>query len=120
MFSIQHIIWVVITVIIICLSLIYLKKKKPALKDVLTACCVVCVASEVIKVLSCIEMIPSSDGSIIYPYLQMQHLPLHLYSLPFLWMSTQIIAYSPAPDKGFPAVTLRGVLPCGVCFSGEY
>lgn len=81
MFSVQHIIWVVITVIIICASLVYLRKKKPALKDVLTACCVVSVASEVIKVLSCIEMIPSSDGSIIYPYLQMQHLPLHLCSI---------------------------------------
>lgn len=81
MFSVQHIIWVVISIIIIIINLILMKKRKPALKDVLTACCIVCAASEVIKVFSCIEMVPSADGSIVYPYLQMQHLPLHLCSI---------------------------------------
>ena len=81
MFSIQHIIWVIISVIIISLSFVYLNRKRPSLKDVLSACCIVCVASEVIKVLSCIEMVPSSDGTMIFPYLQMQHLPLHLCSI---------------------------------------
>lgn len=81
MFSVQHIIWVIVSVVIIGLSLVYLHRRKPELRDVLSACCMVCVASEVIKVLSCIEMVPSADGSIIYPYLQMQHLPLHLCSI---------------------------------------
>ncbi|MBP5163071.1 MAG: YwaF family protein [Spirochaetales bacterium] len=81
MFSVQHIIWVVISIILIIVNVILMARKKPALKDVLTVCCIICAASEVIKVLSCIEMVPSSDGSIIYPYLQMQHLPLHLCSI---------------------------------------
>ena len=81
MFSIQHIIWVVLTILIITFNLILMARKRPSLKDVLTVCCFICIASEVIKVLSCIEMVPSADGSIIYPYLQMQHLPLHLCSI---------------------------------------
>lgn len=81
MFSVQHIIWVVISIIITVFSLVMMKKRRAGLKDVLTVCCVISVLSEVTKILSCIEMVPSSDGSIIYPYLQMQHLPLHLCSI---------------------------------------
>ena len=81
MFSMQHIIWVTISIIITVAGLAFMKNHKVNLKDVLTVCCLVCVASEVTKILSCIEMVPSSDGTIIYPYLQMQHLPLHLCSI---------------------------------------
>ncbi len=61
--------------------------KKPPLKDVLTVCFFTGFVSEAIKVLSCIEMVPSSDGSIIYPYLQMQYLPLHLCSIQLFTIS---------------------------------
>ena len=81
MFSVQHIIWIVISVVITASGLVLMKKRKPSLKDVLSAGCVVCVFSEVVKILSCVEMVPSSDGLTIYPYLQMQHLPLHLCSI---------------------------------------
>ena len=81
MFSVQHIIWVVISIFITVFNLVVLKKRNAPLKDVLSVCCVICVLSEIIKIFSCIEMVPSSDGSIIYPYLQMQHLPLHLCSI---------------------------------------
>ena len=81
MFSVQHIIWMAISAVITSVNLVLMKKYKAPLKDVLTACCIVCVASELIKIISCIEMVPSSDGTMIYPYLQMQHLPLHLCSI---------------------------------------
>ena len=81
MFSVQHIIWVAISAIISFTGLVMMRNRKVALKDVLTAGCVICVVSEVVKILSCVEMVPSSDGSIIYPYLQMQHLPFHLCSI---------------------------------------
>ena len=81
MFSIQHIIWIIISVIAIVAGLVYLSKKKPPLIKVLSASCIVCVASEIIKILSCIELYPSSDGSMLFPYLEMQHLPLHLCSI---------------------------------------
>ena len=84
MFSVQHIIWMVITVAIIVGLLIALAKKRPPLRSVLTSAFVICVCSELIKVLSCIELIPSADGSILYPYLELQHLPFHLCSIQIL------------------------------------
>ena len=81
MFSIQHFIWVAISLALIAAGLVALKKKKPSLRQVLTIACIGCVASELIKVFSCIELIPSADGSILYPYLELQHLPLHLCSI---------------------------------------
>lgn len=81
MFSIQHIIWIVISVAAIVFGIFVLKKKKPTLRQVLTSACVVCVASELVKVFSCLQLVPSADGSILYPYLELQHLPLHLCSI---------------------------------------
>lgn len=81
MFSVQHIIWIIISIIIVVMNIIIMVRKKPPLKDVLTSCFIVGVVSEVIKVLSCVEMVPSSGGSVVYPYLQMQFLPLHLCSI---------------------------------------
>ena len=84
MFSIQHMIWMVISVAIIVGLVIALKKKRPPLRAALSTAFLICVASELIKVFSCIEMIPSSDGSILYPYLELQHLPFHLCSIQIL------------------------------------
>ncbi|MBR1993543.1 MAG: YwaF family protein [Firmicutes bacterium] len=84
MFSIYHIIWLVICVAVMIAAIIYLKKQRPQLKDVLTVACIVSIASELIKVFSTIQMVPSSDGTMMYPYLEVQHLPLHLCSLQIL------------------------------------
>ena len=84
MFSIQHFIWVFISLALIAAGLIALKKKKPTLKQVLTTASIACAASELIKVFSCLELVPSADGSILYPYLELQHLPLHLCSIQIL------------------------------------
>ena len=84
MFSIYHIIWLVICVAVMIAAIIYFKKQRPQLKDVLTVACIVSVASELIKVFSTIQMVPSSDGTMMYPYLEVQHLPLHLCSLQIL------------------------------------
>ncbi|MBQ1878513.1 MAG: YwaF family protein, partial [Erysipelotrichaceae bacterium] len=53
----------------------------PSLHQVLIYCCGVCVASEFVKVFSVIRMVPSTNGAIIYPYIEMNHLPLHLCSI---------------------------------------
>ena len=84
MFSIQHIIWIVLSLAVIAGLEIALVKKRPPLKSVLTSAFVICVLSELIKVLSCIELVPSADGSILYPYLELQHLPFHLCSIQIL------------------------------------
>ena len=84
MFSIQHIIWMIISAAIIAGLVIALAKKRPPLKSVLNSAFVICVLSELVKVLSCIELVPSTDGSVLYPYLELQHLPFHLCSIQIL------------------------------------
>ena len=86
MFSIQHIIWVVISLALIAADVILLYRKRPPLKKVLDRAVVFCLASELVKVFSCIEMVPSADGSILYPYLELKHLPLHLCSIQLIFI----------------------------------
>ena len=84
MFSIYHLIWAFISIGIISVCLFLLHKYKPDLNRVLNIACVCCVLSELIKTLSVIKIVPSSDGTLHYPYIEMQHMPLHLCSLQIL------------------------------------
>ena len=84
MFSTNHFIWLAICVAIVIACTLYLRRHKPTLKQVLSVCCVVCVLSELIKVFSMVKMVPSADGSQIYPYLELNHMPLHLCSIQIL------------------------------------
>lgn len=84
MFSNYHFIWLAICIAVMIAAIIYLKKQRPQLKEVLTIACIVSVASELIKVFSTIQMVPSSDGTMMLPYLEVQHLPMHLCSLQIL------------------------------------
>ena len=81
MFSVYHFIWIGICVFLMGFSLTYISKKQVSLKQLLPVCCVISVISEVIKTLSVFKMVPSADGSVYYPYLELQYLPLHLCSL---------------------------------------
>ena len=81
MFSIYHIAWIIISILLICLIERYLLKKDISIEELLKICCIVCVASEFIKTLSVMEMVPSADGTKIYPYIDRRHIPLHLCSL---------------------------------------
>ena len=84
MFSWQHFVWLFICALLITASLVLYEKKKPSFRTVLTYCCIICFLSEFTKVFNVIEMVPSEDGSMIFPYLPMNHLPLHLCSLQIL------------------------------------
>ncbi len=84
MFSWQHFVWLFISLILIVFFLVLYRKKRPHFNKVLNYCLVVCFLSEFTKVFSTIEMVPSADGSIIYPYIPMNHLPLHLCSIQIL------------------------------------
>lgn len=86
MFTVQHFIWLGITAIIIFFSLFFLLKNRPSLKDFLTICCYICIASELIKIFSTVKIVPSSDGSLYFPYLQTQHLPFHLCSIQIIFI----------------------------------
>lgn len=84
MFTVYHFIWLAVCAALIAGTLVFLKQRRPPLKSVLSVCCVLCVLSELVKDLSVIKMVPSSDGSMLLPYMEMQHLPFHLCSIQIL------------------------------------
>lgn len=84
MFSWQHFVWLVICTAMIAIILIRFRKNRPSLQQVLTSSCVICCLSEFTKVFSTLEMVSSTDGSITFPYIPMNHLPLHLCSIQIL------------------------------------
>jgi len=81
MFSVQHFIWLGICLIMFISAIMLYQKKKPSLNKVLDICIIICVLSEVTKVMSVLEMVPSANGEIMRPYIPMNHLPLHMCSI---------------------------------------
>ena len=86
MYSVQHIIWIGICIAVIGISLLLIRRYKPDEKTVFTAACVVCLLSEVAKVLSTVKMLPLADGSTCVPFIDRQELPLHLCSIQIIFI----------------------------------
>ncbi|MBQ2764706.1 MAG: YwaF family protein, partial [Firmicutes bacterium] len=84
MFSFYHILWLILCAVLICASVLLLKKYRLSLKQALTIACVVAICSELIKTMSVMQIVPSGDGTMFFPYLELQHLPLHLCSIQIL------------------------------------
>lgn len=84
MFTVYHFVWLAIRAAVIAGALAFLQRRRPPLKSVLSICCVLCVLPELVKDLSVIKMVPSADGSMLLPYMEMQHLPFHLCSIQIL------------------------------------
>ncbi|MDO4731439.1 MAG: YwaF family protein [Clostridia bacterium] len=81
MFGLHHFILIGISVLLIVLFTLYIRKKNISLEKVLSAACVICILSEVTKIFSTLQTVPSSDGSMMYLYLDVKQLPLHLCSI---------------------------------------
>ena len=86
MFSAQHIIWLVICATIVVLSLRTLLTKKVPLEKVLSIACVICALSEVVKLFTYVQMVPTADGSTLNMFIEHRHLPLHLCSIQILFI----------------------------------
>lgn len=84
MFSKNHIIWLLICCVLLSTGIVFLKKYRPQLKTVFTISCVGSVMSELTKTFSVIQLVPSADGTMMFPYLELQHLPFHLCSIQIL------------------------------------
>ncbi len=84
MFSVQHMVWLSICGVLIVFVTAFLLKRRPEMNTVLNVACALCVLSELVKIFSAIEMVPSTSGSKLYPYIEIQHLPMHLCSLQIL------------------------------------
>lgn len=86
MFSLYHMIWLALCAVLATCALAVLQRRAVALRSLLTAACVGAALSELVKVLSMIEMVPSADGRMVLPYLKPQELPLHLCSLQIVFI----------------------------------
>lgn len=86
MFSIQHLIWAAIVLVVVVVAMKYLHKNQVPIEKLLTLCCVLALASEFVKTFSVIDLVPTADGSRYYPYISMGHLPLHLCSIQIIFI----------------------------------
>ncbi len=86
MFSIYHFIWLAVCIVFMAVCFLLIKKFKPDFRTILNAALAISILSEITKILSAIEMIPLSDGSGYVPYLELNHLPLHLCSIQIMFI----------------------------------
>lgn len=86
MFSWQHIVWLGICALMIAAMVAAAARKKPTLQQILTSACVVSFLSELTKMISVIDLVPSSGGELLLPYLPMNHMPLHFCSIQILFI----------------------------------
>ena len=81
MFTWRHLLWLVISAIMVSLAVYIFKKRRPDLDRVLTIALIVSVLSEMAKLSGVIELVPSSNKDLMLPYIPMNHLPLHFCSI---------------------------------------
>jgi len=86
MFSSYHCIWMAVCAVLVVGAVIWLKRCRPGLRKVLSVACACCILSELTKTLSVLKLVPSADGSALFPYLELRHLPLHLCSIQILFV----------------------------------
>ena len=107
MYSTGHLIWIGISAILIVGGLLTIRIRKPTLEQVLKACLIVGVVSEVTKVFSVTSILPvvtpeivttEAGSALTYvpigkysPYMKMEHLPLELCSLMIVFLIAALL-----------------------------
>ncbi|MBO4693362.1 MAG: YwaF family protein [Clostridia bacterium] len=81
MFSFEHILWIIISFVFVALIIFFYGRKKPSFEKVLNCAIIGCIASEILKLISYIKLVPSAGGEMATPYLPLSQLPLHMCSL---------------------------------------
>lgn len=81
MFTWRHLLWLAICACLVWAAVHAFNKKRPGLDRVLTTALIIAVISEIVKMAGVIELVPSQNGELLFPYLPMNHLPLHFCSL---------------------------------------
>lgn len=84
MFTLNHYIWLAICIISIVVFTILIKKLKPSFNLIFTIAVILCVLSEATKMFSVIKF--DYIGEDLVPYIQNQHLPLHLCSIQIIFI----------------------------------
>lgn len=103
MFSIGHLVFILMSLAVIGAAAGFLIRKKPPFRKVLLVCFILGLVSEVVKILSVIEIVPVvepivENGVLIYketgaftPYLEAEHLPFELCSFQIVFMFLALI-----------------------------
>ena len=81
MFSWRHLLWLLISAVMVFVIVREYNKRRPKLSRVLTTALIVALMSELTKLMGVIELVPSSSGELLQPYLPLNHLPLHFCSI---------------------------------------
>lgn len=114
MFTYYHIIWLLISALAVYVFLHLLLKNKPEIEHVFTYACVLAVISELVKTFSVLRLVPSADGSVMYPYIEGSHVPLHLCSIQII----NIFIVRFAKDGPFKESLLAFMYP--TCTAGAF
>ena len=84
MFTWRHFVWLGICLVGIVAAILLYDKKKPSLNQALNIACIICIYSELSKVFNMIKMVPSTNGELLLPYIESNHLPFHFCSIQIL------------------------------------
>ncbi len=108
MFSPGHIIWIIISIILIIIGLSVCLKRKPKLDHLVKICLILGAVSEIVKILFVVKIVPVLQSPIINPdgtfttvpgaftpYIEMEHMPFELCSLQLVFMAVSLMM-----DKG--------------------
>ena len=101
MFTTGHFIFIAISAVLILSGLLFCLKKRPPLRTVLKVCMALALLSEVMKILTAIQIVPVTEpvvenGILVYretgaftPYLESEHLPFELcsYQIFFIFLA---------------------------------
>ena len=103
MFSVGHLIWIAISLVLIVLGTALCLKKKPDINKLVLICLILGLVSEAVKMLSVTEIVPVvepmvENGALIYkptgefrPYIEAEHLPFELCTLQIPFMALALI-----------------------------
>lgn len=108
MFQPAHIVWIIISLVLIVIGVIICRYLRPSINRVLKVCLCIGIVSEVIKFFSVSEIVPfinnafaNQDGSIGYafgneytPIINAEHLPFEMCSLQLFFMAICLLASS--------------------------
>ena len=108
MFQTAHIIWIIISLVLIVVGVILCRYLRPSINRMLKVCLCIGIVSEVIKFFSVSQIVPfinetfvKPDGTFGYnysgaytPILEAEHLPFEMCSLQFFFMAICLIASS--------------------------
>ena len=103
MFTWRHFLWLAISAVLILSLVTAADRKKPALNQVLTKALIIALLSEIVKMVSVIDLVPSANGELLLPYLPMNHMPLHFCSIQILFILYCRFSLSFIPPPHFRA-----------------